>query len=55
MGIVLAVVALASKPTAVKPLQARLSVAGLVAALFEGKRAEEDVRNVSQLFEENTG
>ena len=55
IGIVLAVLALASKPRVVKPLQARLGVTGLVAALFEGQRAEEDVRNISQLFEENTG
>ncbi|CZR64753.1 uncharacterized protein PAC_14652 [Phialocephala subalpina] len=55
LGIVLAVVALASKPKVVKPLQARLSVTGLMAALFEGKRAEEDVHNMNQLFEENNG
>lgn len=55
LGIALAVVALASKPKVVKPLQERLSVTGLVAALFEGKRAEEDVKSMRYLFEENTG
>lgn len=53
VGLVLAAVAFASKPVVVKPIQARLSGPGLVAALFEGGRAERDVNSIKELFEEN--
>jgi hypothetical protein len=53
MGIILAIIALASRPRVVKPVQARLSVTGLVAALFEGERANERATKMSQLFGEN--
>jgi hypothetical protein len=51
-GVVLAIAAFASRPRAVKPLQARLSVMGLVAALFEGHRAEKSFNKMSNMFEE---
>jgi hypothetical protein len=54
LGIALAIMVLASKPRTVKPIQARLSSLGIVAALFEGNRAEKQVTNMSQLFEEST-
>ena len=36
-------------------MQARLSVAGLIAAHFEGRGAEKGVVKVEELFEENDG
>ena len=54
LGLALAIVALRSRPRLVKPVQARLSLMGLVAALFEGERANQHVTKMSKLFEENS-
>lgn len=53
LGIGLAITALASKPSSIKPVQARLSGVGLVASLFEGQRAEKLVYRMEDLFAEN--
>jgi hypothetical protein len=53
LGVTLGVLALVQKPKHVKPVQARLSVVGLVAALFEGEKAEIKATKMSQLFAEN--
>ncbi|KAH9218649.1 hypothetical protein DL95DRAFT_405681 [Leptodontidium sp. 2 PMI_412] len=55
LGIVLLVFASVAARGETREVQARLSVAGLVAAHFEGRRAERAVEKVEDLFEEREG
>lgn len=55
LGIVLMIIAAVAARGETREVQARLSVAGLVAAQFEGRRAERVVEKVEDLFEEKEG
>ena len=55
LGIALAVLAIARGGGEVREIQARLSIEGLVASVFEGGRAKEGVESVDDLFEEKYG
>ena len=52
LGITLASLAVVSGPNKVRPIQARLSTEAVVAALFEGERADGNVTKIEDLFEE---
>ena len=55
LGIALAVLAIARSGGEVREIQARLSIEGLVAYAFEGRRAKESVESIDDLFEEKYG
>merc|ERR1712093_650747 len=55
LGIVLMIIAAVAARGDTREVQARLSVAGLVAAHFEGRKAERGVEKVEELFEEHDG
>ncbi|KAK0127663.1 hypothetical protein ONS96_007184 [Cadophora gregata f. sp. sojae] len=55
LGIILVVIAAIAAKGETREVQARLSVVGLVAAHFEGRRAERGVEKVEDLFEERGG
>jgi len=55
LGIALAVLAIARSGGEVREIQARLSIEGLVADIFEGRRAKERVESIDDLFEEKYG
>lgn len=55
LGIALAVLAIARSGGEVREVQARLSIEGLVADIFEGRRAKERVESIDDLFEEKYG
>jgi hypothetical protein len=55
MGIVLAIVALATSGGNVREIQARLSIVGLVADRFESRRGAGGVEKMEELFEESEG
>ena len=52
LGIALAVLAIARSGGEVREIQARLSIEGLVADIFEGRRAKERVESIGDLFKE---
>jgi hypothetical protein len=56
LGVVLTIIAVVAMVKGdTQEVQARMSIAGLVAAQFEGNRAREQVESVENLFEENHG
>lgn len=55
LGIMLAIIALATSAEEVREIQSRLGIAGLVADRFEGERAKEGTTEVEGLFEERLG
>ena len=55
LGIALAVLAIARNGGEVREIQARLSIEGLVADIFEGRRAKERVESIDDLFDEMYG
>lgn len=55
LGIALAALAIARSGGEVREIQARLSIEGLVANIFEGRRAKERVESIENLFEEKYG
>ena len=55
LGIALAVLAIARSGGEVREIQARMSIEGLVVAIFEGRRAKERVESIDDLFEEKYG
>jgi hypothetical protein len=55
VGIALAVLAITRSDGEVREIQARLSIEGLVAGMFEGRRAKERVDSIDDLFEEKHG
>jgi hypothetical protein len=55
LGIALAVLAIARSGGELREIQARLSIEGLVADIFEGRRAKERVESMDDLFEEKYG
>ncbi|KAI9663649.1 MAG: hypothetical protein M1821_007139 [Bathelium mastoideum] len=55
LGIVFGVIALVNSAGEVREVQARLSIVGLIADHFEGKKAKEGTKNLEDLFEERDG
>jgi hypothetical protein len=55
LGVILALIAIASSGGDVREVQARLSIVGLVADRFEGQRGRDGVKEMDDYFEEKEG